>query len=407
MDTFDTLSFAGAKVETPVAMETIVALFKDQRRLNFRPGEGFAYSNGGFEIAAAIFEALRGTTLAELYQRYIFGPLGMSRTELVNSSTSVVDTEANGYLIHDDRPFHATHGVPFNGGAGVLSSLDDMLRWESYLLDNPVGRSLLDEMENPPIFASGVPSIYGLGTYVDRRRSIQISGHGGLLPGFVSSVVRSSKHRASVVVLANTSDLDANRLARRVLGDVIGVDLDVSRGKLSLLPGRYYDEIKNEQYDIRDEGDGLNAFSHGWKVPLLVDANDNVVLDDPLLDGRFVAPEFCEMKEWGRLWPLTRIEPPAQLGEGLTRFIGSYQTDGLPTVLSVTDSQGQLNLEITGRFGASTRSLDRLAENVFLARSPPGVWMPFEMLICFGTIDGQFQMKVTTDRTKRISFFRS
>lgn len=113
------------------------------------------------------------------------------------------------------------------------------------------------------------------------------------------------------------------------------------------------------------------------------------------------------MKEWGRVRPLTRIEPPANPAEGLARFAGSYQTDGVPTVFSITDHQGRLNLEITGRFGASTRSLDRLAENVFLARSPPSVWMPFEMLIRFRTIDGQFEMTVTTDRSKGIAFIRN
>ena len=102
------LSLAGAKVETPIAMETITALFKHQRRLNFRPGEGFAYSNGRFEIAAAIFETLRGATLAELYQEYLFGPLGMSRTVWSDFGASVVEAEAT-WLFDPRRPTVSRH----------------------------------------------------------------------------------------------------------------------------------------------------------------------------------------------------------------------------------------------------------------------------------------------------------
>ncbi len=408
LDTFDVMTLAGAKVETPVSKETIDELFATQRHLNFPAGEGFAYSNGGFEVAAALLEATMGLPLTSLYDRYVFGPTGMTRSVLVHRDTTVTEGEATGYLVHEGQVRRGAHGLPFNGASGVLSTLDDMLLWERRLLGDLSPGSLLSRMETPPHFAGGAASVYGLGAYVDRWRGLPISGHGGLLPGFVAQVVRCSIKRTSVVVLSNSSDVDSNGLARGLLraaladkGEELGQDVDIE-------PGRYFDAAKNEQFEVRREGSRTVALTHGWRVPLLLGADRSVIFDDPLLDWRVQGPDRLELVEWGRNWALRRIAPASDPGAGLDGFEGDFSRAEIPTRLRFSRAEGTLVLNIDGAFGRASYRLERIGGEIFLGWSPAGTWMPFEMLIQF--VDAEAgpakSVRITTDRTKGIVFRR-
>jgi CubicO group peptidase (beta-lactamase class C family) len=408
LDTFDIMTLAGAKVETPVRKETIDELFAAQRHLNFPTGQGFAYSNGGFEVAATLLEETMGLPLTNLYDRYVFGPTGMTRSVLVNRDTTVTEGKATGYLVHEGQVRRGAHGIPFNGGAGVLSTLDDMLLWERRLLDDLSPGSLLSRMETPPRFSGGAASVYGLGTYVDRWRGLPISGHGGLLPGFVAQVVRCSIERTSVVVLSNSSDVDSNGLARGLLrtaladkGEELGQDVDIE-------PGRYFDAAKNEQFEVRREGSRTVALTHGWRVPLLLDADQSIIFDDPLLDWRVRGPDRFELVEWGKNWGLRRISPGSDLSAGLDGFEGDFGRDEIPTRLRFARADWVLVLNIDGAFGRASYPLERIGDDIFLGRSPADVWMPFEMIIQFvGAEAGPAQsVRITTDRTKGIVFRR-
>jgi hypothetical protein len=397
-------------VETPVSNETITELFGLQRHLNFPTGEGFAYSNGGFEVAASIIEDTMGFPLAALYERYLFEPIGMTRTVLVNRDNTVVEGEASGYLVHEGEAKRASHGIPFNGGAGILSTLDDMLLWERYLLGDLAPASLLSRMETPPIFSNGAPSLYGLGTYVDKWRGLDISGHGGLLPGFVAQVVRCSAEGTSVVVLSNSSDVDSNGIARGMLATALpGRGETFDQHGMYITLGRYFDAAKNELFEVRRDEQKVWALIHGWRVPLTLQRDHTVIFDDPLLDGRLVAPEYLELIEWGQRWPLRRAVPSPSPEIDLDRFAGDFGREEIPTVLRFSHLTDGLTLSIQGAFGGASYRLERVEYDMFLGRTPAGTWMPFEMLIRFfdGPDGPASSLKITTDRTKGILFSRN
>jgi len=409
LDTFDVLTLAGAKVETPVSKETIAELFKKQHHLNFSTGEGFAYSNGGFEIAASIIEDAMGSSLVDLYHSHFFKSIGMTSTVLINYDNTVVEGEASGYLVHKGEAKRATHGMPFNGGAGILSTLDDMLLWEQYLLRNGDKASLLSRMETPPAFSNGALSLYGLGTYVDKWRGLKISGHGGLLPGFVAQVVRCSAECTSVVVLSNSSDVDSNSLARGMLKAALsgrGSDFDQ---QANIAAGRYFDAAKNELFEVQHDGQKVWALTHGWRVPLTVQPDHSIIFDDPLLDGRLVGSDYLELVEWGRIWPLRRVAPSQGPESSLDRFVGDFSRDDIPTLLRFSCPTEGLTLSIQGAFGSANYRLERVEDDMFLGRSPAGTWMPLELLIrFFDDPDGPAtSIKITTDRTKGIVFSRN
>lgn len=46
--------------------------------LAYAPGEGYAYSNGGYSLLAAVIEAASGMSYGAFLQRRVFGPLGMA-----------------------------------------------------------------------------------------------------------------------------------------------------------------------------------------------------------------------------------------------------------------------------------------------------------------------------------------
>lgn len=400
LDTFDLLTMAGADIETPITDSTVADLMVRQRHLNFEPGTGFSYCNSGFEITAAIIESAQKTPVAALLRQLVFEPLGMRDTLLVNRDSTLVEREASGYLVHADRVRRGRHGVPFNGGAGMQTTLDDFLRWEGYLLGP--GRSLLAALETVPTFPNGARSLYGLGTYVDAWRGLSISGHGGLLPGFVSSNVRSAAHATSAVVMSNSSDVPADSLSRRLLEIALG-DRAGAMPQFSsrVEPGRYYEETGNELVDVSREDGRLWARAHGWRIGLSSQADGSVTFEDPILDRLLVAGEPPLMVEWGRHKPLRRIAATPPTG-GLSSFKGSYARAEIPTVFQLTVKDDGLVLGIRGALGSTDYTLERIDERLFVGRSPPGHWMPMDLLIRFEGHGPAPAMTLTTGRTKAL-----
>lgn len=410
LDTFDVMSLAGARIETPVSKEAIDKLIGRQRHLNFPTGEGFAYSNAGFEVAASILEDAAGAPLAALYERHLFAPLGMARTCLVNRDDAIVSDAATGYLVVAGEAQRGRHGIPFNGGAGILSTLDDMLLWGRHLLGDPSPGSLLARMESAPPFPNGAPGSYGLGTYLDHSRSLPVSGHGGLLPGFTSVVVRCSSQGTSAVVLTNSSDADANQLARSLLHDALP-SLRRSRALagIAIPPGRYFDAARNEMFEVQHGGSDAWALRNGWRVPLALQADGSVAFDDPLIDGWISGPSYLDLVEWGRRWSLRRIPAGPDAEHGSDRFVGCFAHEDVPTLLRFSHAAGGLVLTIEGVFGQASYALERIDDDLFRGCSPAGTWMPFAMLIHFAS-DGKdapaSSLRVTTDRTKALVFKR-
>lgn len=117
-------------------------------------GEEVEYTCMGYIVLGAILEIVGGDTLDNLAKKYVFDPLGMSRTcynPLLHGETNIAATEYRadkkkydfGY-VHDENAKYL-RGV--SGNAGVFSCADDLIKFAMMLSrhgDNYLCRSTFD-----------------------------------------------------------------------------------------------------------------------------------------------------------------------------------------------------------------------------------------------------------------------
>jgi CubicO group peptidase (beta-lactamase class C family) len=86
-------------VKTPVDTKTILRFALD-KRLQYTPGKGKAYSNLGYSILGLIIEKVSGMSYEEFCQKTIFEPLG------------IYDMRIAGNLPSEKAPFEVTYYIP-------------------------------------------------------------------------------------------------------------------------------------------------------------------------------------------------------------------------------------------------------------------------------------------------------
>lgn len=127
--------------------EAIAAALRPPR-LEFVPGTRWAYRNSNYMLLTRIVEVVSHESFAAFMHDRVFGPLGMTHTEIDADTTEVIPHRATGHALRSDpKVAHelASVGViiqpgagwvrllrvsPHFGGSGVFTTLDDLLLWD-------------------------------------------------------------------------------------------------------------------------------------------------------------------------------------------------------------------------------------------------------------------------------------
>ncbi len=117
-----------------------LALLSRQRTLNFRPGEEHLYSNSGYTLLAEIVERVSGQSLREFAEENIFGPLGMANTHFDDDYRTIVKHRVASYGQGEQGLHRYLKPHRYNvGPGGLLSTVEDLLRWNRNFDDMTVG----------------------------------------------------------------------------------------------------------------------------------------------------------------------------------------------------------------------------------------------------------------------------
>jgi CubicO group peptidase (beta-lactamase class C family) len=172
-------------------------------------GQRFHYSNPGYALLGALVERMRGEPWADVLQREVLQPLGMTRTTLLPSTP-----HATGWAVHPWAdvllPEPAQDLGVMNPAGQLWSTAADLTKLAAFLLggDERVLQSdSLAEMRAPksPAEAAAWDSGYGLGMQLLRRDGRLLTGHTGSVPGFVATVWVSVDDGVGSVVLGNVT----------------------------------------------------------------------------------------------------------------------------------------------------------------------------------------------------------
>ena len=205
----------------------------------FPPGEGWHYSQAGYQIATLIVEKVTGSTMAEQIQARLLDPLGIRGMILDFSKPlpadftiahSWVDTEGDGSP--EDVSDRSRNWIASLSRILTYTTAEDFARWGHALFTGQVLKpDSLSQMltfhlpkdygNEPPIFTG-----YGLGVleWVPQiLRGEQGYGHSGSIPGFRAFLAHLPDRGLTLVVLSNC---DKEEELAMLIDQVLAVALD-------------------------------------------------------------------------------------------------------------------------------------------------------------------------------------
>jgi CubicO group peptidase (beta-lactamase class C family) len=191
-----------------VTPRQLVERFRD-RRLDFRPGTSFNYSNSGYILLGYLIERISGEPYGRFVQQSLFRPLKMWSS---GYDPDVLRTPrlAQGHVMGPEGLSAARFidpSVPYSSG-GIYSTSGDLLKWVSALYGGKVLQpGDLQEMLTP------YKNHYGLGVTIEPGAGGgEVYSSGGGIDGFNTRVVYLPHSKLALIVLSNVGGESADEL---------------------------------------------------------------------------------------------------------------------------------------------------------------------------------------------------
>lgn len=194
----------------------VLKLIMRQRGLNFTPGDEWAYSSSGFELAKEIVARVSGMSFSDFTHKRLFVPLGMKSTAYVGDIMQGTGDRAIGYQKEGNGWKQYMYLGNRRGGGAIISSANDLLIWNEALTNQKLGKFVVEKMEEPARLNSGRRLTYGRGLMVDSVAGERLISHSGGAAGYSSWLGRFPDHKLSVTVLCNYDPVSATNLAGKV-----------------------------------------------------------------------------------------------------------------------------------------------------------------------------------------------
>jgi serine beta-lactamase-like protein LACTB, mitochondrial len=189
-----------------------------------KPGTKFNYSTYGYTLLGCVLEGAASEKYMDYVRENIFQPAGMAQTRdddfftIVSHRTRWYHKDKSG-IVHNAGVLDSSYKIP---GGGLVSSADDMARFEAAILaDKLLRRATRDLMWTPLKTVDGKTNGYALGWGIADKFGVHVAGHTGGQQGTSTAFALVPERRAGVVVLANMDNVDANQLAEEILKIVL------------------------------------------------------------------------------------------------------------------------------------------------------------------------------------------
>ena len=225
--------------------------------LNFPPGKRFEYSNGGYNLAAAIVERVSGQSLQQFLYEQLFRPAGMTSTGFQVPGFNVPGWEsktvARYYTGNQDNghPW-AGNSAPWflKGPGGILSTPADLYKWHQALLGDKILSAEVKKKLYTPVVMD-----YAYGWSVRNSAHGKVIQHdGGTSNGAGNDFIRYLDAGVTITYSLNNSGEDFLRLVSSnlralALGDTVNMPPTLIQLPASAL------EKYTGKYKLADGGD--------------------------------------------------------------------------------------------------------------------------------------------------------
>jgi CubicO group peptidase (beta-lactamase class C family) len=214
-----TLRMAGWDYQDVLSFDQIVRMALHQRELNFVPGSDYAYSNTGYNLLAVIVERVTGQPFAEWTAAHIFRPLGMRDTHFHDDHTRIVRNRADSYRPASGGPgYHnIANSLTALASSSLYTTVEDLARWVRNFDEPVVGNAhIMERMYQRGVLNSGDTITYAFGLMAGSYRGARTVSHGGSWAGFRTNLHRFPDAGLDVIILSNTSEMNAGSMVQRI-----------------------------------------------------------------------------------------------------------------------------------------------------------------------------------------------
>ena len=353
----------GASAETRFRRADAERIINSQRTVQFLPGSAYSYCNGNFTVLGWLIEAVTGRSYPHELHTRVLGPLGMSDTFVPAATSEALPGDIIGYEpAPDGGVMPAKVDIHWEGDAGIVSTLDDLIHWEQNFDHNRVGPpGLIETLYETPCFPSGIPSEYGFGLHLGRYRGFPYQSHEGGLRGWRMCRIRFPSEQLSVIAMFNFM-ADAGDIARAV-ADVF---LPGERPALQDLYrpetgdraldycGFYLDRATGKGYELGLEDGIFTLNAMGQKFPLIRDGAASFVDRQGLLRISFdpeVATPVAEFRSFGANYRARLSQERSDQAFAPDRYTGVFRSQELQSTITIEREGSGLQIKIGGPLG--------------------------------------------------------
>jgi CubicO group peptidase (beta-lactamase class C family) len=202
-----------------VSMEESLQIFASDP-LVAKPGTKFQYSTYGYTVLGCVLEGASSEKYVDYVKENVFEPAGMAETEADNFF-AVIPHRTRWYhkdksgVVQNAGVLDSSYKIP---GGGLISSADDMARFEIAIMANKLLKpTTRDLMWTPQKAADGSQTGYALGWGTQRKYGLALVEHTGGQQGTSTSIILAPERRAGIVVLANMDNVDSAALSTEIL----------------------------------------------------------------------------------------------------------------------------------------------------------------------------------------------
>jgi CubicO group peptidase (beta-lactamase class C family) len=209
-DIHSILTLAGWRKDDPRSNKDLFEIMKNQKDLNFTPGDEYLYSNTNYILMAMIIEIVTGVCFELWMKENVFLPLGLTKTYIENTATKVVKGNATSYRQQEDKSFNrAVEYWDYTGSGNIHTTAEELLSWlNNYSNPSRGWENAFELLQTTDTLNNGSYLNYAFGIEIDSINGIRIISHGGGVGGFRSFACTFPNQSISIVVLTNFSSSD-------------------------------------------------------------------------------------------------------------------------------------------------------------------------------------------------------
>jgi CubicO group peptidase (beta-lactamase class C family) len=228
------LGLAGWRGDDSRTNEDLLRLMKNQKDLNFPPGNEYLYCNTGYMFMADIIERVSGETFADWMLENVLLALGMIHTYVEDDYSRVVPSNATSYYDSNDSDFsRAVEFWGYVGSGNIHSTTGDLLNWLSCYYHPPTGwEDAFELMQTRGILNKGDTLSYAFGVMVDEYKTHRRLQHGGAIGGYRSMAQAFPDEELNLVLLTNFSSSDVGSKIGRMADLMLGIESEAEEGGL-------------------------------------------------------------------------------------------------------------------------------------------------------------------------------